>query len=82
MPRRKKSVDFEQSIAELEALVDALESGDLSLEDSLKTFEKGVKITHECQTALKDAEKKVEILSRDNQGEITAAPFDTPDEAR
>ncbi len=80
MSRRKKSVDFEQSIAELEALVDALESGDLSLEDSLKTFEKGVKITRECQTALKDAEKKVEILSRDNQGEITATPFDAPDD--
>jgi len=60
----KKSVDFEQQLASLEALVESLESGELSLEDSLKSFETGIKVARECQQALKAAEQKVEILMR------------------
>jgi exodeoxyribonuclease VII small subunit len=57
-------VDFERSLTELEALVEKLEQGDLSLDESLKCFERGVQLTRICQTALKQAEQKVEILLR------------------
>jgi len=60
--------------------VESLESGNLTLEDSLKAFEKGVRITRECQEALKDAEQKVNLLSRNEQGAITGSAFDTPEE--
>jgi len=65
MPKKTKSPnnpDFEQSMQELESLVEKMESGDLSLEDSLKHFEQGVKLTRLCQQQLKDAEQKVSIL--------------------
>lgn len=57
--------NFEQSLEQLEALVATMEDGELSLEESLKAFEKGVKLTRECQTALKEAEQKVQILIND-----------------
>jgi exodeoxyribonuclease VII small subunit len=53
---------LEQSLKELEALVERLEAGDLPLEDALKQFEQGVKLTRTCQTILKQAEQKVEVL--------------------
>ena len=55
--------DFEQSLQELEALVLRMESGDLSLEDSLKEFERGVQLTRLCQEALVAAEQRVKILT-------------------
>jgi exodeoxyribonuclease VII small subunit len=55
-------VDFEASLAELEALVARLEQGDLPLDDALKSFERGVALTRQCQGALKAAQQKVEIL--------------------
>lgn len=58
----KKSVNLEKSLADLETLVDELESGDLPLEKAMKKFEEGIKLTRLCQTALKEAEQKVEIL--------------------
>ena len=57
-------IDFEASMAELETLVERLEQGDLPLEESLKAFERGVALTRTCQTALTDAEQKVDILLR------------------
>ena len=71
--------DFERALAELEATVDRLEHGDLSLEDALKQFERGVALTRDCQAALKQAEQKVEILL---QKSATAAPepFEPDDE--
>ena len=56
MATRKKTVNFEKKLVELEDLVEGLESGGLSLEESLKAFEKGIQITRECQEALKDAD--------------------------
>ncbi|MCW8845650.1 MAG: exodeoxyribonuclease VII small subunit [Gammaproteobacteria bacterium] len=56
-------LDFEAAMAELEGLVDRMETGDLSLEETLKQFERGVTLTRECQEALKQAEQKVQILS-------------------
>ncbi len=65
MPRKAKTdenMDFEKSMQELESLVDKMESGDLSLEESLNYFEQGVKLTRVCQQSLKKAEQKVSIL--------------------
>ena len=54
---------FESAMVELEALVTKIETGNLSLEDSLKEFENGIKLSRVCQTALKDAENRVKILT-------------------
>ena len=59
-----KAIDFEQQLENLEGLVAALDSGDLSLEESMKSFEDGIKVARECQKALKEAEQKVEVLTR------------------
>ena len=74
----EQTADFERSLAELEAIVDKLEHGDLSLDDSLRHFERGVQLTRSCQSALKQAEQKVEILLRRSgaEGDFAAAPFD------
>ena len=58
-----KKIDLEKTLQELENIVETLEDGELSLEQSLKHFEKGVKLSRECQAALKDAEQKVQILT-------------------
>jgi len=65
----KKTVNLEKSLADLEALVEELESGDLPLEKAMKKFEDGIKLTRACQAALKDAEQKVEILVQSAGGE-------------
>ncbi len=67
--------DFERSLKELEELVSKMEQGELSLEDSLKSFERGIELTRACQKALKDAEQKVEILTNKG-GDVHAVPFD------
>jgi exodeoxyribonuclease VII small subunit len=54
--------DFEASLEELEALVERLEQGDLPLEEALRSFERGVALTRQCQSALAEAQQKVEIL--------------------
>ena len=64
-----KKFNLEKSLADLEDLVDELESGDLPLEKAMKKFEEGIKLTRGCQTALKEAEQKVEILLKSAGGE-------------
>lgn len=78
MPKGKK-IDFEGSLAQLEELVEQLEGGDLSLEKSMAAFEKGVTLTRECQTALKAAEQKVQLLMEKN-GEPVAEAFEASDD--
>ena len=73
-----KSYPFEQSLAKLESLVEKMEAGDLSLDDSLKTFEEGIKLTRECQLALKQAEQKVNLLIEEN-GQAESKLFDEKD---
>ncbi len=85
MNRRSKLPDFEQSLTELEALVARLEQGDVPLEEALKTFERGVALTRQCQAALKSAQQKVEVLlSRNGEEHIEdfadAEDADEPDE--
>jgi exodeoxyribonuclease VII small subunit len=71
---------FEKSLDELEKLVRDLEQGELSLEQSLSAFEQGVKLTRECQQALKGAEQRVEQLVQNDDGTLTTRPF-FPDDA-
>ncbi len=75
----KKSYPFEASLEKLEKLVEKMEGGNLSLEESLKVFEEGVKLTKECQQALTRAEQKVKMLMDDN-GEISSTDFEANDE--
>ena len=72
----KKSYPFEQSLVKLENLVEKMEAGELTLEDSLTTFEEGIRLTRECQQALNQAEQKVKILIEQN-GQVTSQDFDT-----
>ena len=74
MPKKKSTALFEDSLAELEQLVSQLEQGDISLEESLKSFERGVALTRICQKALQEAEQKVQILIEKN-GTQTMEPF-------
>ncbi len=76
----KKTPNLEKSLAELESLIDELESGDLPLEQAMKKFEQGIKLTRSCQAALKDAEQKVEILLQSAGGEELLEDFDPSEE--
>ena len=67
--KKKKTSDFEATLAELETLVDEMEHGDISLEDSLKKFERGIELTRTCQKALQDAEQKVRMLVEKKQAD-------------
>lgn len=67
MTRKTAKFNFEESLANLDALVEAMEEGDLSLEESLKAFEQGIKLTRECQAALDQAEQKVQLLVKEGQ---------------
>ncbi len=78
MARKKASLDFEQSLEDL--LVERLENGELSLEESLAAFEQGIALTRDCQGALAQAEQKVQILL-ERDGELAAQPFDAEPEA-
>ena len=71
MAKKQNEINFEQSIQELEALVEKMEGGNLSLEESLKYFERGVVLTRNCQKALSEAEQKVQILlEKDGKSEL------------
>ena len=72
----QKTIDLEKALTELEELVEELESGDLPLEKAMKKFEQGIKLTRTCQSALKEAEQKVEILLKGAGGEDVLEEFD------
>ena len=74
MTRKKTTSVFEASMEELEKLVEQMEQGDISLEESLKAFERGIKLTRACQQSLQEAEQKVQILLEKN-GQQTLEPF-------
>jgi exodeoxyribonuclease VII small subunit len=72
-PSAKK---FEVALEDLEQVVEQLESGELSLEDSLAAFEKGVGLVKYCNQKLNEAEKKVELLVKDKEGKLQLKPFE------
>lgn len=76
MPEKK----YEDALKELESIVQRLEQADIPLEDSLKLFEKGVKLSRFCAKKLDEAEKKVEILMKDKEGILKPQPFDVKEE--
>ena len=76
--KQQETPAFEKSLKELEALVAKMEQGNLSLEESLQHFERGIQLTRTCQKALKAAEQKVEILLN-KSGQDDIAPFTTDD---
>ena len=76
MSRKKSEIDFEESLDKINRIVEEMESGGLSLEESLKRFEEGVLLTQHCQKALQVAEQKVQILL--NESELV--DFNTPSE--
>ena len=76
-----KTKSFESSLEQLELIVRELEQGELPLERSLELFEQGVKLSRECQERLNQAERRIEILMRDNQGRPATRPFE-PDNER
>ncbi len=79
MPAKKKTLDFEQNLEQLEKLVEQMEEGEMSLEESLKAFEEGVKLTRLCQQKLAAAEQKVQQLIEE-QGKISLEDFASDDE--
>ncbi|MDD4688678.1 MAG: exodeoxyribonuclease VII small subunit [Eubacteriales bacterium] len=72
----KADKNFEKSMEELEKVVAELEKGDLSLDEMLSRFEKGVALSKECSAFLEEAEKRVNILVKGENGEIITEPFD------
>jgi len=78
MARKPAKFNFEDALENLAELVEAMEEGELSLEESLKAFEQGIKLTRECQVALKNAEQKVQLLV--NSDDIPESePFEEDD---
>ena len=71
---------FEQSMKQLERIVQELEGGDLPLEKAIKKFEEGMKLTKFCSQKLDETEKKVSILLKDAEGQIAEAPFSSEDD--
>ena len=74
MNQTSPKIDFEQQLSNLESLVTSLEGGDLTLEESLSSFEQGIKIARECQQALQVAEQRVEVLMKQGDA-IVSQPF-------
>ena len=74
----KARVKFEEKLARLEKIVDEMESGDLTLDESLAKYEEGVDALKKCYEMLRDAEKRVEVLLKGEDGELKTEPFEEP----
>jgi exodeoxyribonuclease VII small subunit len=79
MSSEEQTRTFEASLEALEHIVQQLEDGDLPLEKSLQLFEQGIRLSRECQERLGQAERRIEILLRDNQGRPVVREFDEAD---
>lgn len=75
MSKEDNPLDFEQQLQALEDIVTSMEKGDLSLEDSLKAYEKGIQLTRECQTALDNAQQRIDMLV-ERDGKLVEEPFE------
>jgi exodeoxyribonuclease VII small subunit len=81
MARKDQSSDkFETALEELERVVEQLESGDLSLEEALAAFEKGVGLVKQCNQKLNEVEKKLELLVKDKEGRLQLQPVENVSE--
>ena len=77
MSTNEQPKSFEASLEALERIVQELEQGDLPLEKSLELFEKGIGLSRQCQDRLNQAERRIEVLLRDNQGRTVVSPFES-----
>ena len=75
MSKQKKAETFEEQLQTLELLVEKLESGELSLDEAMQSFEQGIAVARSCQKALAEAEQRVQILTRQGD-ELLSEPFD------
>ena len=75
-----KGKSFEESIGELETIVSSLEKGELELDEALKLFDRGIKLSKSCQDILDKAEQKVTVLTREEDCSISEEPFDSQEE--
>ena len=75
---QEQARSFEASLEALEKIVRQLESGDLPLEKSLELFEQGIRLSRECQERLSQAERRIEVLLRDNQGRTVVTNYTAP----
>ena len=83
MARRPAATDktrFEDALRRLEGVVERLEEGEIPLEEALKLFEEGVKLSRLCHQKLDEVEKRIELLTRDAEGKIRTKPFDRDDD--
>jgi exodeoxyribonuclease VII small subunit len=76
MKEEEQPKTFEASLEALEQIVHELESGDLPLEKSLELFEDGIRLSRQCQERLSQAERRIEVLLRDNQGRPVVSAFE------
>ena len=76
MKNEEQPKSFEASLEALEQIVHELESGDLPLEKSLELFEDGIRLSRQCQERLSQAERRIEVLLRDNQGRPVVSAFE------
>lgn len=79
MARKKEGAGFEAALEELEGLVERMEEGELSLEESLKTYERGIELSRACQKSLDAAEQRIRILS-EKDGEAEPRSFQPDDD--
>lgn len=80
VPEPPRKGEFERSLTRLEEVVKRLESAELSLDEAMKLFEEGVKLSRDCQMQLEEAEGRVEILLKKADGKVTAEPFEAEEE--
>ena len=76
MAKKDKQIQFEEAFKRLDAIVTKLESGDLSLEESMTLFEEGITLTETCKTRLEAAEQKIKLLLKDSDGNLTLEDID------
>lgn len=83
MSSREEDINFEKAVRRLEEIVRKLEEGQVPLDESLKLFEEGVKLSRFCSGKLEEIERKIEILTKGENGELHTEPFqeDNPDES-
>ena len=79
-PQSSAAPNFEAALKRLEEIVKKLESGDLPLDSALELFEEGIKLSRFCHTTLGQAERRVEILLKNESGQVRAVPFESENE--
>ena len=79
--KNAKSPGFEEALERLETIVKSLEEGDLALEESLRLFEEGVSLTRLCANRLEEAQRRIDVLTRGEQGALQLRPLAIPGEA-